>query len=509
MRSNGGLGIIVGFQSKELVQLFYTKKFELELPAESFTLGPPIWNGTTPFDDQSISVKIRNYESAATFAVQILALFCRIASLRLNPPLKKAVDMLPTIQQGISELWGTMVIWDSVANLCEKTNSIRLKVLAELDIALDMIPLTAGAQVDGLYLLAGRCIFDTFQRPIAELSHPCERALAGILLSLLEVSERTPLVNEQLGEHLYPFVYNILTDNHNWKVLIHDLQVAMLQLCLTMAPPEDEVCCLSLLKVQEAFNLDGGFECKDEQLKKKLQFLKTLHPVEKDGTSATEGDGKGRRKRRKIEPFAEYLSVNQRSLINELYKKLGNQESSDLTSLSQVAMDGFRKLAADDQIWALETMGSLACAFGGTLHEEHTWDGIEYDCDYCDSPNPSVVNFRSDESQYPELLKTLEAIQGMVEFKEADAQVRCVGMRTFGRLLNHSKDQSYQDLGKSTLATWCIICLESSRRQLRNAARYGYSFAPDPRVLILQVIFSRLLCALIWNQRCWRETGLS
>lgn len=433
---------------------------------------PVVWNGQSVFDPQSVRFSVRDYNHAATLAVHIFALFYRLWPPPTNTALQGAIDLLPSLQHGLSEIWKAMASWDSITLLCEKTHGIRLEIMTQLDVALDNIPYTGRSRLDGLHLFAVRCITDVLQRPITELSHPCERAVAGILLSLLCICHKMPLVHEMLKDHLFPIVFALIKQKEEdscWKVLSHDLQVAMIQLGLSMA---DQAGCKIVLAKQKAISSNEICDCKDEVLQPKLQHLKDQHALHSnDGTIGSILGNNSRKRRRIDKPNEQPSSVNQRLLVRDLCRKFGLVEATDLGGLSMVIGDGFKKLNDAERAWTVNSIGILACAMPGSLREEKTRYGIEYECDYCDSTSSKLVKRQFAYANDSELLKTLSVLTGMQELNES-RKLRCDALRAYKRLMNHTQDRSFQNLRESSLGNWCLGRLDSSKRELRIAARY-------------------------------------
>lgn len=394
----------------------------------------------------------------------MFAILARVSASRQNVPGFRAIaDNLTAAQHGLSKIWATIKIWDSLPVLREKTCSITVEIASVLETSLQHLAgLPPGVEFDGLYLFAVQCAVDMLRRPAEQTNQLVELATAAIILSLLDSSARSPLVRELVKDRLLPPALSLLSSDEAWKMLCRDMQVVVLRLALHAA--EDGAVAETALALLHATTA-GEWVCSDEKLAAKLAALPPPAPA---------GDGplaQGSRKRPRIE--AGPGSDPSQLLATQLYSLLGCQDGPGvgLSGLSEIAPDGFQKLTERGRCSVVHTLGLLACASAGSLEGSSAADECVYQCSSCDSSAP-ILRRKRQHAVAPadsELLQTLESLFRLDPFKESP-EIRARGVETLRRMTNHTLDLHHLDLDTSSLGHWCISLLQSRRRELRIGA---------------------------------------
>ncbi|KAA8902478.1 hypothetical protein FN846DRAFT_780587 [Sphaerosporella brunnea] len=445
--------------------------YKLELPPPDYDVDAFIWKELPAFDPRSIRFKLTDVQHAALAGVHIFAALARIAfSPHTTPPIRSAADSFTSALQALAKIWSVLNIWESLPVMRESTSVVFSEILSALATALDR---PAKDQLDGLYLLAARCIADTLKRPMDQMNQHAQHAASGILLSLMSISRESPLVRELFNDRVFLPALAILSNGELWKSLGHDMQVVILRLILDLTDSQHVV-----ENAQAALHAINGGEwaCKDSSLNGKLN---AILPVEID-------NDEGPRKRLKLdepstgEDLAKYLTKKIHSLF-------GTQEALDLDRLGQISPDRFSKLSEGDRRTAMKTLGLLSCAAAGDLAK--TREGAEdiYRCSYCDSEAPIFRRTRRFANGSDiELLKTLETLHTLDQFNESST-IRALGAEALRRMTNHTKELTHLDLDRSKLGFWCMRLLQSRKRELRIAAGRALpsfmTFSHDSRLL--------------------------
>jgi len=418
-------------------------------------------------------------ESAALLAVNICTILARIVSAerkkRNVPGIRSIADHFTAAQQGLAKIWGVMnASWESLPVMREKAGGICTEILGALATALELLAVGTGSQkqrtFDGLYMFAVRCVVDTLKRPVDQMNHIAERAVAGIILSLMAIASaggESPLVQELLNDKVFSPALAMFSDDATWKLLRRDMQVVLLRLILDITQDRAVI-----IKATEALDATtgGGWKCKDPVLDKKLKVV--LPPVREE---VGIDDGHGPRKRRRL--TADEMSAPEEltnSLVRKCYSLLhdGDQDITDLTGLKSAAVDGFGKLSENDRCATVHTMGLVACASAGDLERTGTeWEYV-YRCGFCDSDAPYPRRKRGFASEVvDELLGAVEAIHKLEKFTESP-EIRAWGVETVSRMVNHTQAVAHLDMEGSVMGEWCMGLLQSTRRELRIAAGY-------------------------------------
>lgn len=463
-------GIVSCLQTTSTVKHVISKKtFRLELPPPEFIIDPAILRDLPPLDLRSIRFSLPDVENAALLAVHVFTILARVSASRQNVPGFRAIaDNLTAAQHGLSKIWATIKIWDSLPVLREKTCSISIEIVSALDTSLQHLAgLPPDVEFDGLYLFAVHCAADMLRRPAEQTNQLVELATAAIVLSLLAGSARSPLVRELVKDRLLPPTLSLLSSDDAWKILCRDMQVVLLRLALhAAAAAEDAAVAENALALLHATTA-GEWVCADEKLAAKLA---ALPPVPSRGEHT-----QGSRKRPRLEasPALDPFQLLTAQLYSLLSSSQGGQ-ASDLAGLSEIAPDNFQKLAEPGRCSVVHTLGLLACASAGNLEASTATDESVYRCSYCDSNAPILRRKRQHAAAAtdPELLQTLESLFRLDPFKESP-EVRARGVETLRRMTNHTLDLHHLDLDTSSLGHWCISLLQSRRRELRIGAGYA------------------------------------
>jgi len=144
------------------------------------------------------------------------------------------------------------------------------------------------------------------------------------------------------------------------------------------------------------------------------------------------------------------------------------------TESAEDLRDCYAKLSEEDQCHAFNLIGLLACAGAGTLGNKHNPSvraktGI---CSFCDAGSEvwldkSIWDGKPSEEIF---LTTLKLLEG--NHVQISARPRVAAMIALRRLIRHTENVSYLDLGSSYLGQWCLQSLRSSQRELRISAGF-------------------------------------
>jgi serine/threonine-protein kinase ATR len=404
-------------------------------------------------------------EHAALIGIHIFSLLSRVGAAQKNIPVIRSItDNLASAQHSLSKMWSTLHLWESLPMLNDKASVIRVGILEALSTTLDNQAFSKyNPKLDGLYFFAVRCMVDTIKRPMVQMDHHTEHAMTGILLSLMSIYRHSPLIQELLKDRLYPPVFALISDGSRSQLLRQDTQVALLKLVVHMSLITGEQRHLATVNAQLKELTDGDWNCKDENLNKRLEAVLWEESVE-----SPMYDFEGPRKRLRLDNSDDVKQF----LIKRVYSLLGSQEALDIAGLSQVAAEGFKQLSEEDRCTAVRSLGLLVCAEAGDLHGSRVKYGHVYKCSYCDSDAPILKLTRNyADAHDAELLGTMEAIHKMDKFTESP-KIRALGLETLRRMINHTRDLTHLNLENSQLGMWCLSLLQSRRRELRIAAGY-------------------------------------
>ncbi|KAL7276740.1 serine/threonine-protein kinase M1 [Rhizina undulata] len=510
--------IVGSFSTIEHIKDAMNKSFMINLPENDF-FNDPLVRQIPNLTPQTLQFTIQDPEHAAFVAVYLFsASFGLVSSIHRVPLLRNICDNMSWMLLEMSKLWESLHMWGSLLVFEERVDSIRLKILQTLSKALEQVPSSQYKSKDceGLCRLAIHCAADTLKEPVKYINQLVEHSLAGIVLGLIYMAEKLLVIEELLQDQIIPLAGNLIQDAGNWGLLHHDLQISILRLLMGLSTVPSIVNAAN--SILQSIT-EGKWTTQDSKLQEKLEKLQLINTE----PATTQQSSTQASKRIRLTVLSDTLGDRAnvvQALASEVYRLLGNQDAHDLTGLSLVASEGFKKLSESDRCTAIKDLGLLSCAFAKSLSRTlFTRDWGPYACSYCDAVcrSPTTTRKYADPDN-SELFKTMEVLLKLDSFQES-TKVRVWGVMSVKRLLNHTQDLAHLNLAEAGLGKWCVNALQSSRRQLRIAAGQTMpvfvSFSHDELVLksnrVILIDFLRSLsggedlfiqetCVLAWSQ---------
>ncbi|PBP17844.1 phosphatidylinositol 3 [Diplocarpon rosae] len=265
--------------------------------------------------------------------------------------------------------------------------------------------------------------------------------------------------------HLIPAIQNVLANEVHCRALGKDFKATStaLRLASGVLSPDEITDSISF----DFDNVDIYKETHSLSLQEPHSEVNFLHRF---GHQVDSGPP---RKRRKINDNVVLFG----EITRETCELLGAQRGSDLTGLSEVAMNCFEALGEPDRCKAFELLGRLPCAISGTLTLTRENNNITHaKCLICDGAGLSTpVDMPHDAEARQNI--TNEVILTLTNLVQSHAflgsrRPRIVAMYALRRFATHFDSQDFINLEISSLGQWCFLSLKSSIRELRLAAGF-------------------------------------
>lgn len=222
-------GIIGSFRSNAMITAAMSGSFKLELPGEDFTINPSQLPKNSPtVTHQALRFTLRDMDNAAYVAIHLFSVISGlVASSGSISALRATTDNFMWFLQGISKLWKSLDVWESLPMLYEKASNIRVKLLEALVKSVGQVPKSqyGSMKCESLCLFAIRCAGETLKRPVEQTNQLTGSALARVFLGVLFVAEKVPTINEFLKEQILPLAVTVMNNDGHWMLLNHDLKV--------------------------------------------------------------------------------------------------------------------------------------------------------------------------------------------------------------------------------------------------------------------------------------------
>ena len=136
--------------------------------------------------------------------------------------------------------------------------------------------------------------------------------------------------------------------------------------------------------------------------------------------------------------------------------------------------DCYATLSEEVQCRSFDLIGLVACAGAGTLGGKHNTSALASHgtCSLCDTGSAlgstkSTWHGKPSDEIFLTLLKLIEG-----KHVQVSARPRVAAMVALRRLIMHTENVSYLDLGNSYLGQWSLQSLRSSLRELRISAGF-------------------------------------
>ena len=144
-----------------------------------------------------------------------------------------------------------------------------------------------------------------------------------------------------------------------------------------------------------------------------------------------------------------------------------------MSYLADESRDRYPRLSDDEQCTLFSILGQLACqsnAAPRNISNGTAQPGRLGRCLVCDVDSKDKAHSEADSRiKLEELLATLSDLIRLPR-NQKSRQPRIAAMMALRRLLSHTTDDQYMNLGTSKFGQWCLQALQSSLRELRIAA---------------------------------------